>query len=195
MAWKRGAGALSGGAGSFAGPFLVGLDFAGKLVATSVIGGFASVAGGGKFENGAVTAAFGYLFNAAAGRAFGHLVGFAIGGIGGVETGPGDLFIALAMGHYLGEYFSNLEDSIYGPGGLIRYLERPTETFTNPADAIGDLYGHATWVGQGTTNNDYWIDHGFAETHYYLDSNGDQHTVFYNPRTGEFSGGHLSSGQ
>jgi hypothetical protein len=62
---KCGAGALSGAAGSFAGPFLVGLDFAGKLVARSVIGGLASVAGGGKFENGAVTAAFGYHFSAA----------------------------------------------------------------------------------------------------------------------------------
>jgi hypothetical protein len=60
---KCGAGALSGGVGSFAGPLLTGLDSQSKLVATSVVGGLASVAGGGKFANGAVTAAFGYLFN------------------------------------------------------------------------------------------------------------------------------------
>ena len=54
---------LSGAIGSFAGPLLRGLDFGAKLVATSVLGGLASVAGGGKFANGAVTAAFGYLFN------------------------------------------------------------------------------------------------------------------------------------
>lgn len=32
-------------------------------MACSVVGGTAGVLGGGKFENGAVTAAFGYLFN------------------------------------------------------------------------------------------------------------------------------------
>jgi hypothetical protein len=58
-----GAGALSGAAGSFAGPLMTGLNPTGKLIATSVVGGVASVAGGGKFANGAVTAAFGYLFN------------------------------------------------------------------------------------------------------------------------------------
>ena len=35
----------------------------GGTTSTGVIGGLASVAGGGKFENGAVTAAFGYMFN------------------------------------------------------------------------------------------------------------------------------------
>jgi hypothetical protein len=60
---KCGPGALSGAAGSFAGPLMKDLNFEAKLVATSVVGGVASVAGGGKFANGAVTAAFGYLFN------------------------------------------------------------------------------------------------------------------------------------
>ncbi len=60
---KCGPGALSGAAGSFGGPLMEGLGFAPKLVATSVLGGLASVAGGGKFADGAVTAAFGYLFN------------------------------------------------------------------------------------------------------------------------------------
>ena len=48
-----GAGALSAGAGSFASPLMKGWGFTAKLVATSVIGGVASVAGGGKFGNGA----------------------------------------------------------------------------------------------------------------------------------------------
>jgi len=42
---------------------MAGLEFTPKLIATSVLGGLASVAGGGKFGNGALTAAFGYLFN------------------------------------------------------------------------------------------------------------------------------------
>jgi RHS repeat-associated protein len=67
-------GALSGAAGAAATPLVnqvfdprrsVG-DLIGGTAATGVVGGLASVAGGGKFENGAVTAAFGYMFNAAA---------------------------------------------------------------------------------------------------------------------------------
>jgi hypothetical protein len=39
------------------------MSSAGKLAVVTVSGGLASVAGGGKFGNGAVTAAFGYLYN------------------------------------------------------------------------------------------------------------------------------------
>jgi hypothetical protein len=59
-----GAAALAGGITSAATPFFKGLGFAGGLVANAVLGGLASVAGGGKFANGAITGAFGYLFNA-----------------------------------------------------------------------------------------------------------------------------------
>jgi len=41
-------------------------DLAANLVTRTVIGGTASVLGGGKFENGAATGAFGYLFNSLA---------------------------------------------------------------------------------------------------------------------------------
>lgn len=41
------------------------MEFTQSTVAHAVVGGLASVAGGGKFANGAVTAAFGYLFNEA----------------------------------------------------------------------------------------------------------------------------------
>src|SRR5262249_26183636 len=57
-------GALSAGVTALAGPFINGNRFSAvSLVANSVLGGLASVAGGGKFANGAVTGAFGYLFN------------------------------------------------------------------------------------------------------------------------------------
>jgi hypothetical protein len=59
------AGALSGGFSAFAGPFVQGpmpVQFAVHIA----IGGFASKLGGDKFENGAITAAFAYLFNACA---------------------------------------------------------------------------------------------------------------------------------
>jgi hypothetical protein len=60
---KCGPGALSGAIGSLAGPFLRGLDIQARLIITATMGGLASVAGGGNFANGAMTAAFGYLFN------------------------------------------------------------------------------------------------------------------------------------
>jgi hypothetical protein len=61
---KCGPGALAAGVTSLAGPWINGRAFSmGRLVANSVLGGVASVAAGGKFVNGAVTAAFGYLFN------------------------------------------------------------------------------------------------------------------------------------
>src|SRR5262249_29742071 len=61
---KCGPGALSAAVSAFAGPVINRLPFAAALVANSTLGGLASVAGGGKFANGAVTAAFGYLFHA-----------------------------------------------------------------------------------------------------------------------------------
>jgi RHS repeat-associated protein len=56
------AGALSGGFSAFAGPIVRGpmpLQFAAHIV----VGGFASRLAGDKFENGAITASFAYLFN------------------------------------------------------------------------------------------------------------------------------------
>jgi RHS repeat-associated protein len=66
------AGALSAGFAEFAGPRLL----TGKMVVDTVVhatlGGIGSMAGGGKFGNGAVTGAFGYLFNS-----FAHEIGDA----------------------------------------------------------------------------------------------------------------------
>lgn len=69
------------------------------------------------------------------------------------------------------------------------------ETFKKPADAIGDRNGEAKLVGKGATNNEFWTSKGFTETEYYVDSNGTKWTVFKNPKTGEYSGAHRSSGQ
>jgi hypothetical protein len=66
---KCGPGALSAVVPAAAGPFLSGLNWTGRLVASTTLGGLASVAGGGKFANGAVTGAFGYLFNDLGGSA------------------------------------------------------------------------------------------------------------------------------
>jgi len=67
------AGAIGGGVSAFASPALNGLNGPGKLVASAIVGGIASRLSGGTFENGAMSAAFGYLFNevlsAADGRA------------------------------------------------------------------------------------------------------------------------------
>jgi RHS repeat-associated protein len=63
---KCGPGALAGSITSAAGPWINGRGFGFGLVSNTVLGGLASVAGGGKFANGAITGAFGYLFNACA---------------------------------------------------------------------------------------------------------------------------------
>ena len=64
---KCGPGALAAAVTAFAGPMINGEGFSVQsLMLNSALGGLASVAGGGKFANGALTAAFGYLFNQAA---------------------------------------------------------------------------------------------------------------------------------
>ncbi len=59
-----GRGAASAAFGKAATNFTDGWSVEARFVAATVAGGTASVIGGGKFENGATTAAFGYLFNA-----------------------------------------------------------------------------------------------------------------------------------
>ena len=63
---KCGAGALSGAITSLAGPITNGQSFAASLIANSMVGGLASVVGGGKFADGAVTGAFQYAIGYAA---------------------------------------------------------------------------------------------------------------------------------
>ena len=131
---KCGPSALAGEVTSAAGPVVNGHGFFFGLVANTTLGGGAAVLGGGKFENGAITGAFGYLFNAAGGRALGHVVGWVVGGIGGVETGPGDVLVALAFGQALGEIFSRVEDSIYSSGCIYCV---PGDSTSSGKDYIG----------------------------------------------------------
>jgi len=56
-------GAMAAGFAELAGPMTSGFGPIGDGVARMVVGGTASVIGGGKFENGAITATYGYLFN------------------------------------------------------------------------------------------------------------------------------------
>jgi RHS repeat-associated protein len=87
-------------------------DVIGGTIASAAVGGVSSIAGGGKFENGAITAAYGYLFNAMAGRIVGGILGGAGAGIAGIETGPAD---AVAIGYGIaegGEVGSALEDAL-----------------------------------------------------------------------------------
>jgi hypothetical protein len=58
-----GPGAVAGAAGSAVAPIASQEGLVGGTAISGVAGGLASVAVGGKFANGAVTAAFGYLFN------------------------------------------------------------------------------------------------------------------------------------
>jgi RHS repeat-associated protein len=77
---KCGPSALAGGVTSAAGPVVNGHGFFFGLVANTTLGGGAAVLGGGKFENGAITGAFGYLFNACGSDPNGCLKrGFAAG--------------------------------------------------------------------------------------------------------------------
>ena len=78
---------------------------------------------------------------------------------------------------------------------LVHNNSGPSETFNNPADAIGDLNGEATLVATGKTKDGQWNAWGYTDTHYYRDSDGVKWTVFYNPSTGLFSGAHPSSGK
>jgi RHS repeat-associated protein len=59
-----GPGALAAGVGASVTPFALKASLIGGTAISAVAGGLASVAGGGKFLDGAVTGAFGYLFNA-----------------------------------------------------------------------------------------------------------------------------------
>ena len=109
------AGAVSGGISAFAGPMLPGdgksFDL-GRLVAGAVVGAIASKLSGGKAENGAITAAFGYLFNQAGAAATAARTVVAItttcGPCGGKQSTPLDYEMGVppqvAMGPRLAEF-------------------------------------------------------------------------------------------
>ena len=147
---KCGPGALSAVVPAAAGPFLSGFDRIGQLVASTTLGGLASVAGGGKFANGAVTGAFGYLFNAE----------------GGSKDGPwvSILFLALSIDPLNENEPSitsdNVEDYLRNSGGrlgstntrqlndaIATALENNGYTVTNGAGR-----GPEEWIAPGRRN-------------------------------------------
>jgi hypothetical protein len=112
------AGAISAAAGSAISPLVneefpnartdLGQRLGGSAV-SGLVGGLAAIAGGGKFVDGAVTAAFGYQFNAAGGRA----VGSAIGGVAAaILTGPEDVPGIVIAAFEFGEAVSEVEDAL-----------------------------------------------------------------------------------
>jgi RHS repeat-associated protein len=132
---KCGPGALAGGVTSLAGPYIYGLKFEVAVVANAALGGAAAVLGGGKFENGAITGAFGYMFNAAGGRAVGQVIGGIAGAFfGGIEGGALAYWGAIEGSVLGGKIGSGIEDALFGTSTLVtsegiarivQHLERP----------------------------------------------------------------------
>jgi hypothetical protein len=137
------------------------------LVENAVLGGVASVAGGGKFANGAITGAFGYMYNAMGGRIVGGIIGGLLEGVAGLEMGPGDALI-IAHGIYTwGEIGSRIEDWARGASG--------PETIVIGEDMAGRVIPTAQSLGanvysppdappdQWMQNNQNWINQKMDE--------------------------------
>jgi hypothetical protein len=128
---KCGPGALAGAAGSLAAPAIGrtfpnprtdASDLFGGTVASAVVGGIASTAGGGKFANGAATAAFGYLFNATNNvGASAHAPGWAMAALGKVlEWITGDQYVWVPTGLSGGVVYQYPDPTVPGEAGIPR---------------------------------------------------------------------------
>jgi RHS repeat-associated protein len=122
---KCGPSALAGGVTSAAGPVINGHGFFFGLVANTTLGGGAAVLGGGKFENGAITGAFGYLFNGAWGRGVGQVLGGVFGAFAGLETVVGSAVTAWEGALAGGEIGSRIEDALFGTNLQTTSVGRP----------------------------------------------------------------------
>jgi hypothetical protein len=131
-------GALSAGVSAGAGPFINTSNQVASLVRNTVVGGLASVAGGGKFANGAITGAFGYMFNNKAGKIIGGIVG---GLLGAAATGPEDVGLEIAgaaAGAKFGDWLTGPEQ--LGSFSVPEGLKFGTTVFGNYAHlAVTDL--------------------------------------------------------
>ena len=187
------AGALSGAVGSALSPLVSGpsglfpdakTDLSQRIGGTIIeatAGGLASVAGGGKFANGAVTGAFGYLFNAVAGtfnRATGLLTltdqdtgevftgKFLSGGIGGGAI-PDGTYSILERGRK-DEFRLEAEDSTFGDDrvdgsggrGLFR-LHGPGITNGCIAACDAETWNALSKFINGTSTTDATVNHYF----------------------------------
>jgi hypothetical protein len=120
-------GFLSGFAGSLLGGFVKGLDYAKttagtimKVTMTAIAGGTASVLGGGKFANGAMSAAFVFMFN--------HMVIENTEAANGlhrrlvVYDGDGKRLYGISFGVIPGESIWGGKGSVY-----VDYMDAPTK--------------------------------------------------------------------
>lgn len=131
-----GSGALSGAVTSGAGPLINGQDQVASLVTNSVLGGVASVAGGGKFANGAITGAFGYLFNWLGRREDGLLWA-----------------IQPTAGEMAAHYADGTGETVYREGSDVSLADYPSSQFNRPVGTVfyaiptsGTLFdGLANW--------------------------------------------------
>jgi RHS repeat-associated protein len=116
------AGALSGGIGNASGPIFAGWNQVAGVFATATLGGFASIAGGGKFANGAVTAGFAYLASSgseeaggndatessgASGAVSGAGAGIGAGGAAGA-AGAGSCGVCASISKFVAGVFDDL---------------------------------------------------------------------------------------
>lgn len=113
-----GASALSAAAGSFVGPILPTQNSMARIAIVATAGGAASVLGGGKFADGALTAAFGEMFNGLKGRIVGGMILGDIFAGAAIETGPGVIPAYLAghaIGGAIGSAFEDFVTDIFVP--------------------------------------------------------------------------------
>ena len=85
-------------------------------------------------------------------------------------------------------------------GILVHNKSQPFDPFKEAFDSVDDAIGETSAIGSRTleirsTTMREIIAQGYTEMHRVRDSAGNIWTVFRNPRTGRFSGGHLSSDQ
>lgn len=71
--------------------------------------------------------------------------------------------------------------------------EPVAEVYPTPEAAVGQVEGKVDVIDKVETENEGLRIQGFTKTWYVDDADGQQWTVFYNPRTGMFTGAHLSS--
>jgi hypothetical protein len=84
--------------------------------------------------------------------------------------------------------------AVGGCGVLVHNTNDPIkERYRDPAAAIGATDGYAKFISEDETKEEFWRDNGFRKHQIYEDSNGEFHHVFYDPDTGDYSGGGHSS--
>ena len=161
---KCGPAPLAGGVTSAAGPFVNKLDFAPALVANSVVGGAAAVAGGGKFENGAITGAFGYLFNSEGGRVLSSFfrgipgVGFILDLVFSPPAGTNSGWVNADGIAKIEQHLSRLDALDWGPNQEM--ISRLQQGYSTPQDL--NFYNHelieADLLNQGLDARDAHLE-------------------------------------